>query len=1232
MKHGPPSLARLVAWSALLLGLSLGGSACDRPTPPPPTREMPDAERSSVEVNPAQGTRANGQETVEIRVTVRKADGTALAGRTVTVEASGEGNTLQQASGPTDEQGVAIAKLASTVAGTKTVTATVEAEGGPVMLSSRPTAEFILVSVSRLVFTSAPTSGTAGEPLGAFEVTIQDAQGQTVTNASDTVTVALGSGSAQAPLKGTVSVAAVNGVARFSTLVLEKAGTGYTLGASAAGWASATSPSFDVLPASAASFALTPPSGAVTAGASVSLGLSVLDAFGNTVTGYAGTVRFTSDDTSAVLPADHTFTPADQGRYTFDVTLKQAGTRHVTVTDTANPALTRSVEFSVVPAAAGNLVFTQQPSNRGAGETFEVRVALTDEFGNRLSVSAPQVMLSLNKGTLVGTPSAAPVDGVASFPGLSITQADTGYVLTASASGLVSASSNSFDIASTGTPAMLVFRTQPTSVKVRQVMPAVTVAITDAFGNAVSVDSPDVTLGLVGGNDAAELLGTVTVKPVAGIATFSALSVDQQGTDFWLVAMAGTLDSATSGKFTIVDDVAPGAVSLTVAGLTSTQVDLAWTAVGDDGTLGTASSYELRYSLGPITEASFEFATPVSVGAPRASGTAESARITGLMSGTHYYIALKVKDDVGNSSLSFVDTTTPTDVCAGVTCTADAPICAADGVSRTTYTAACVDVGGTGTCQQTGTTTACTGTNAVCFNAQCDTATRPTANQLLVSEVMHSPSTGTTEYVELTNNTDGLLNLNGLTVSYKNGSDAVRSFLVDSGSAPLVVGRKGSFVLAQNKDRATNGGVSASYQYPNAIVLDGSGSFIVANGASTVTELQYTPSFPQSPGKSMNLSSLVLGTRASAQPWYWCDSTDALAGGNYGTPEAANSTCGMTASPAVSLCYIQSPKTLPPTSAGTAVTVSSRFKAASVTDRNTAGNDNYPYVVAELGYGPDTSSATTWTWSPISFNGEYVATVSDEDETFGALSIPAAGSYKYGFRYAFRDPGTGTLSSYVYCGQSDISDPTNGVFGTVTITAAPVPVTDHVVISEFASKNLKADGTVNHDDEFIELHNPTDVAVPLSGWKVQYSSATGSFGDLQGLTLTGSIPAKGYYLIAQRTSFTGPTPDVTYTALTAHGGGSLQVLNASGGVVDKLAWGTGTALKPEGTAAPSIDNAQAGSSYERKAVASSTADTMKPGGGDATRGNAYDSNNNVVDFVVRATRDPQNSSSAPESP
>ena len=51
------------------------------------------------------------------------------------------------------------------------------------------------------------------------------------------------------------------------------------------------------------------------------------------------------------------------------------------------------------------------------------------------------------------------------------------------------------------------------------------------------------------------------------------------------------------------------------------------------------------------------------------------------------------------------------------------------------------------------------------------------------------------------------------------------------------------------------------------------------------------------------------------------------------------------------------------------------------------------------------------------------------------------------------------------------------------------------------------------DRDFIELYNPTDAALPLTGMAVQYASATGV--TWQVTTLTGSIPAHGYYLVAE---------------------------------------------------------------------------------------------------------------------
>jgi hypothetical protein len=79
-----------------------------------------------------------------------------------------------------------------------------------------------------------------------------------------------------------------------------------------------------------------------TAGTAGNVTVTAKDRFGNTTTGYTGTVHFSSSDAQAWLPSDYTFTSADAGIHTFSVTLKTAGTQSITATDTANSSLTGS--------------------------------------------------------------------------------------------------------------------------------------------------------------------------------------------------------------------------------------------------------------------------------------------------------------------------------------------------------------------------------------------------------------------------------------------------------------------------------------------------------------------------------------------------------------------------------------------------------------------------------------------------------------------------------------------------------------------------------------------------------------------------------------------------------------------------------------------------------------------------------------------------------------------------
>jgi hypothetical protein len=100
------------------------------------------------------------------------------------------------------------------------------------------------------------------------------------------------------------------------------------------------------------------------------------------------------------------------------------------------------------------------------------------------------------------------------------------------------------------------------------------------------------------------------------------------------------------------DIVPPDAVSnLAVSNATPTSIDLSWTAPGDDGTSGTATSYDVRYSTSLITAANWGSATEATgEPTPSVAGSSESMTVSGLDSGTLLYFAIKTSDEVPNES------------------------------------------------------------------------------------------------------------------------------------------------------------------------------------------------------------------------------------------------------------------------------------------------------------------------------------------------------------------------------------------------------------------------------------------------------------------------------------------------------------------------------------------------------------------------------------------------------
>ncbi len=100
------------------------------------------------------------------------------------------------------------------------------------------------------------------------------------------------------------------------------------------------------------------------------------------------------------------------------------------------------------------------------------------------------------------------------------------------------------------------------------------------------------------------------------------------------------------------DVTAPSAIAdLSLTNVTSTAVQLDWTAPGDDAGAGTASTYDVRYSTSIINDGNFLSASQATgTPTPSVAGSSESMTVSNLNRDTTYYFAIKTSDEVPNTS------------------------------------------------------------------------------------------------------------------------------------------------------------------------------------------------------------------------------------------------------------------------------------------------------------------------------------------------------------------------------------------------------------------------------------------------------------------------------------------------------------------------------------------------------------------------------------------------------
>ena len=417
-------------------------------------------------------------------------------------------------------------------------------------------------AAAQLAVTVEPTSSTGGAVLApAIQVIVRDALGNTATNFAGSVTAAIGANPGAGTLSGTKTVATVAGIATFSALSIDKAANGYTLSFSAPGLSAATSAPFDIAVGPASRLAFTVQPATTTAGAMVTPAVQVAaqDAGGNIVTGYASdvTVALGANPSSGTLSGTTTVTPAGGVAAFSTLSIDRSGTGYTLTASATGVTSATSATFSITPGPATQLAVTIQPAGAvgGAVITPAVQVTAQDALGNTATAFTGTVTATIGTnlagGTLSGLTTVPAVAGVASFSTLSIDRAGSGYALAFAANGLTGATSAPFDVV-VGAASQLAFTFPPSPTTAgATITPAVTVSALDAGGNTVTGFTSAVTLAF-GTNPAnGTLSGTTTVAAVAGVATFSTLSINKSGAGYTLTATAAGVTAATSPQFTI---------------------------------------------------------------------------------------------------------------------------------------------------------------------------------------------------------------------------------------------------------------------------------------------------------------------------------------------------------------------------------------------------------------------------------------------------------------------------------------------------------------------------------------------------------------------------------------------------------------------------------------------------------------------------------------------------------
>jgi len=419
---------------------------------------------------------------------------------------------------------------------------------------------------TQLVFLVEPSNVVAGAAIApAVQVALRDALGNTITTATDSVLVAIGTNPGSGTLGGTLRVAPVNGVATFGDLTIDKTGSLYTLAASAGALPVAGSAAFDVTPAAVASLAFEPMPGLTqTAGTPIPITIVARDGYGNLATNFAGEVTLSlAAGPGATLEGTLTVN-AVGGVATFpDAHIDLAGLGY-TIRATAGAVWVDNVTFEVMAAPASAMSLASGDAQTGTVNTALAQpfvVTVRDSLSNAVSGTSVTFRVVAGGGKFGGADTAAAATDAAGQASATLTLGPTAgaNAVTAEHAGLAG-SPVTFTATGMAGPATQIAVSagdgQSATVGTAVAAPP-SVLVTDALGNPVSGVS--VTFAVTaGGGSGAGLSATTNASGIAAVGSWTL------GTAVGANTLTATATGLSGSPVTFTATATAGAASVLV--------------------------------------------------------------------------------------------------------------------------------------------------------------------------------------------------------------------------------------------------------------------------------------------------------------------------------------------------------------------------------------------------------------------------------------------------------------------------------------------------------------------------------------------------------------------------------------------------------------------------------------------------------------------------------------------